>query len=169
MSSNRLVETSTNLIIDKIKADIADALLDIRTDRADAAVTTELPRAYYTYNSAFPYRCPAVFVVCESVDFNKDFGANHVNAIVKMRVAVIVEDKDLRLLTIKAYRYQAALHKILNQTQLINNDNSVLLTTIIRGATFSPEFTLAQVKDEGRGMFQKEVALDIDCIHREKF
>lgn len=167
MSSNNLAEITANLIEDKIKSEIALALTDIRSDRADAEVSTELPRSYFQYGSAQTYRCPAVFVVPEDIDFDKDAGANYINAVIRLRVAVIVEDKNLRLLSIKSWRYQAALNKILNQQQLVSIDNKVKVTTIIRSARFSPEFTLAQTKGDPQGMFQKEVSLEIDCRHRE--
>lgn len=169
MSSNELVEIAVDLLEAKIKAEIAAALLDVRTDRADALVTTEVPRSYFIYDSAQVYRCPAVFISPKDIDFDKDLGANHINASVNIRIAVIVEDKDMRLLNKKAWRYQAALHKILNQAQLVSLDNKVKITTIVRGASFSREFTLAQAEGESRGMFQKEVALDMDCRHREGF
>ena len=167
--SNDLVEVSINLVESYIKSKIAAALASVRTDRSDSVVSTEVPKNYYLYSSAITYRCPSVFIIPTDVDFVQTNGSNHVNAIIKTRVAVVVEDKDMLLLNKKVWRYQSALFKILNQTTLTSTDSKVKIVTVVQRATFSPEFTIAQQKDNPQGMYQKEVALEIDVRHFEAY
>jgi len=170
MASRLLVESCLGLIEDHIKANIEAALIDIRTDRADAIVNTELPKSYYRYAGVESYRCPMVMIVADTIDFQKERGANHINAVIRTKVAVVVEDKNLLLLNIKAWRYQAALDKILDQTAITSLDGKLKIVPIIRNATFSPEFTTeAQGLDPAMKSFQKEVILEIDVQHYEGF
>ena len=165
MSSRGLVEIAMNLIQDQIKSNIDQALLDVRTDRADNQVTTEAPKNYYNYSGVTSYRCPMVMIVPGETDFQKDLGANHVNALIHTTVAVVVEDKNLQALNIKAWRYQAALDKILDQAFMISTDNKVKIVTVVKRARLSPEFTVAG--DQYQGAFQKEVSLEVDVRHFE--
>jgi hypothetical protein len=165
--SNDLIEVAMAMIQAEIKAKIATALQSIRTDRADAKVSTEVPRSYFNYESATTYRCPAVFIIPKDTQFKLDQGANHINAVINAHVAVVVEDKNLPLLVSKSWRYQSALYKILNQASLTSADNKVKIVLNVQRATLSPEFTTAQKQGDVDGMFQKEVALEIEVRHFE--
>lgn len=167
MSSQKLVEIDSYLIRDYIKANIGAALAEVRTDRADSMVTTEVPANYFFFEKAQGYKAPCVFIICTDVDFRKDeMNANFVNAAFRYTVSVVIEDRAEDYLTVKAWRYQAALHKILDQTQLEDPSQSVKATLVVKNASFSPLFSNAGTAPQ---VFRKEVALEIDVNHFESF
>lgn len=169
MASYRLTEITVNLIIAHLKANMPTALATLRTDRADSRVTTEPPTSYFIYPRAKGYRPPAVFVIAEETDFRlEETGPNFVNATDIIHVAVLVEDKDRESLTIKAWRYQAALAKLLNLTDLVSADTTVKCVTKILRNTFSPEYTNARDENAADAVFRKEVVLELEVEHYEK-
>lgn len=169
MSANNLSEIAVDLIIAKIKADIPAALAAVRTARADAAVVTSPPRTYFTYPKAWGYNLPAIFVIVENIDFRLDRGPNHISALQKINVSLLVEDKDLENLTIKAYRYQAALQRVLQQARLTPTDNSVVYIVKVVRAEYSPIYTNAQKENDTGGVFRKEVLLECEVEDYENF
>lgn len=167
MASNWLVEETRDLVMAEIKSKISAALAAVRADRADPQVTTDIPKSYFIFDGAHTYQCPAVFVVVDSVDFPEDItGANFVDAVVKMLVSVVIEDREADKLTIKAERYQAALFQILHWKPLEDVPNKVKIFTRVVRAEFSPLFT--KVREAGvMGEFRKEVALELEVKHWE--
>lgn len=169
MSVQYLAETSVNEITSLIKANISAKLAALRTDRGDSKVSTEPPQSYFIYEEAKGYRTPAVFVIARSIDFQKEvYGANHTAAKIDIGVSVLVEDKDKEKLSIKAWRYQAALHEILNQAIIVVSPNKAKLFLIVKNADFSPVFTAKQAEGSS-GAFRKEVALTVEVQQRESF
>lgn len=170
MAGVQLVETAIDLIETQLKNNIGTALANIRTQRADAAVSTEAPRDYFIYPRAKAYRTPAVFIIADEIDFRKEqLGANHVNAINHINVSVVIEDKDAEKLTIKAYRYQAALFACLDQVPLISADEQVKITVVVKNASFSPLYSNMDSPDAPEAVFRKEVALKLDVYHYENY
>lgn len=169
MGSNNLSEIAVDLIIDHIRQNIAAALADVRSDRADPIVNTEVPQSYFIFPKPWGYRTPAVFVIAENIDFKLDRGQNHINAMIRMNVGVLVEEKDLERLTIKTYRYQAALHKLLNETRLTNTSGSVVYIVKVTRAEYSPIYTNAQAPNDVQGVFRKEVRLECEVEDYENF
>lgn len=166
MSARHLVETASTLIRDNIKANISTALGNIRTDRADAFVTTEIPQSYYFYE-AQGYRSPVVFIIADNINFRKEErGANFISATIRYNISVLIEDRTEPYLTTKAWRYQAALHEVLDQTQLADSGSKIKVITIVKRATFSPTFTKS---GESPALFRKEVLLECDAEIYENF
>lgn len=163
----QLVEITRDLILDTIKAEIAAALLAIRTDRNDPQVSTEPPRSYFIYENAQTYQCPAVFVVTERATFpDEATGAGgHVNARVTINVGVVAEDREATPLTIKVERYQAALFQILNQRTLLNGAQNVKVWVRVTDVDFSPIFSRQQ--SAGMAQFRKEAVLRLEVQHYE--
>ena len=168
MASYKLTEISVDLIQTHLKTNIATALTDVRTDRADAKVTTEPPRSYFIFPRAKGYRLPAVFTIAEESDFRLETGPNFINALEKINVSVLIEDKDRGSLTIKAWRYQAALAKLLNNTALTNVGNTVKIVTKLVRNSFSPIYTNAADEESTAAVFRKEVVLELDVEHYEQ-
>jgi hypothetical protein len=165
MASRKVVESSIVLIRDYLKANMPQALIDVRTDRVDGAVTTEPPKNYFIYTPASGYQAPAVFVVAESVDFKLNRGQNHVNATVRVLCSVVVEDKDAEKLEIKLFRYHDAIHHLLDNLHL--DDTAHELRCIVKVVT----------SDFGQGLrtqsaietiFRKEVMFTLEVEHYEK-
>lgn len=167
MATRHLVETAVDLVTKQIRDNIGTALADIRVNRGDNKVTMEVPRDYFIYPRAKGYRTPAVFVIGDRIDFLKERrGANHINAAVRLNVTVLIEDKDAEKITTKAYRYQAALHQVLDQARLIPADNQAMLTAVIQSAGFSPLYSNLTEGDP-QAVFRKEVSLEIDVFQFE--
>jgi hypothetical protein len=167
MNPLNITESTVLMLQDHVKANIALALSDLRGERADAKVTTEPPKDYFIYEAAIGYKTPCVFMIADSVDFIKSRGNNAIMADVKMRISVVVEDRNKTNLTIKAWRYQDALLKVLDQAQVVSSNNDVKIVCVVTGAAFSPVFS-AEVKGGDPNVFRKEVALECDVRHFER-
>ena len=113
MASQNILESVVTSIEHQIKANIETYLSEVRVDRNDGTVTTEIPKDYFIYDGAVGYKTPAIFTIADSVDYRPSMGQNHINANVTVYVSLIVEDRNQRLLTLKSWRYQDALHKCL--------------------------------------------------------
>lgn len=163
----RLAETTADLIEATIKTNIAQALANVRAERLDPVVTTEIPKEYFQYETAHVYRAPAVFIIIkDQIPRDSVMGANHINAMTDVVVAVVVEDRLQRLLVKKAYRYQAALAELLHQVTLTNSDGSVRLFSRVQNFQFSG---LINLKDDKApdAVFRKEVSLKLQVEHIE--
>jgi hypothetical protein len=111
---------------------------------------------------------PAVFVIPERMDFKRiERGANHVNAETRLNVTVLIEDRDAERLFLKAYRYQAALFSILNQTVLTSLDSKVKITVVVENAQFSSLYSQPETPGQTGAVFRKEVWLECAVQHYE--
>ena len=166
--ARQLVEDTLSLIVTELKSSMPAALSDIRTNRADAKVTTEPPRDYFIYETAKGYKTPAVFVVPRDIDFMREQrGSNFISSIVRIYVAALIEDIKEENLTIKSYRYQAALHQVLEQLRLDDVGNDVSILVIVKRAGFSGiEGRKNPATNED--IFRREVVLECDVEHWEK-
>lgn len=163
-----LVESACDAIIDKLQADLPTALSDIRANRADNYVTMEPPRDYFVYPKAKGYRTPAVFVIGDRIDFLKaQKGANHVNAAIRVNVTILVEDRDADRLMRKSYRYQAAMHQVLDQVSLMTADNQAKLTIVVQNASFSGLYSNMEAGNPA-AVFRQEIALECDVFDYEQ-
>jgi len=171
MSAPRLAEETTKLIVGHLKNNIATAINNVRLERSDNEVVLEVldGNSIFIYENAKGYRAPAIFVIADSVEFQKaEKQANYIDAIVKMRVSVVVQERNQEKLTIKAFRYQSALHELLDQTTLISTDNRVKITTVVMSCDFSPAFSDAR-PNTTESVFKKEVVLSLDVYHYEYY
>ena len=165
-----LAEGAAILIKDYVKANIVNALTVIRTNRADAQVVLQEPLNYFLYEPAKGYKTPAMFFIVDDFDFKiTENMANHINGTIKMRLACVVEDRDMSQLTYKTWRYQSALHSLLAQTHLTTTDNKLKITVVVKRASFSPAFSPAANKGSIEAVFRKEVMLELDVVHRENY
>lgn len=170
MNSHRLAEEEYKLIEAHIKAHIAARLAELRTDRADAKVTTEPPQSYFKYPRAKGYKTPAVFIIVDRINFRQtEKGANHINALSRVNVSVLIEDRDRDSLTVKAWRYQSVLHALLEQTILTSQDSKVKLAVRVTSADFGSLYTNTDNEENPQSVFRKEVVLECDVEHFENF
>lgn len=168
MSSYKLTEIAVDLIMAHIKANIAGALAEVRTDRNNPVVTTEPPKAYFKFAHPRGLDSPFVMVIAEGLDFRRTEGWNYVDGLHDIKVAVIVEDKDKYNLTVKAWRYQAALTKLLLQQQLNTPDEKVKIVTKIVRNTFSAIFSDAADEASEMAVYHKEVICELEVEHYEQ-
>lgn len=169
-NSRKLAELDVQLVQAEIKASIGAALADVAVDRGSAypVISLELPRSYFTYPKIKGYDAPAVFTLVDYIDFRKEvMGANHINAITRMNVAVLIEDTTEDRLELKAWRYQAALDKVLDQTSLTSLTDNVKIVVVVKRATFSG--IEQRQESAAEKMFRKEVNLECDIYHYENF
>ncbi len=159
MSSVNLTEVVVTTILDYLKINMPTALADVRTERMDPSVNTEIPKEYFNYAPAHGFRCPAITMVADNIDFHLERGQNFVSAIIAGVCSVCVEDKDQNNLTKKSWRYQDALFSILNR-QHFDVDGVRMIIKIIR-LRYSNDGIM---KNDGvsQSVFQKEVALDLE-------
>lgn len=163
----QLVEKASQMIKNCIETNIAAALQLVRNDHTDQLVNTNPPQAYFFYETSKALRTPAVFIIADSMDFKlEERMANHINAETFFKISVVIEDRAEDYLTIKAWRYQAALHHVLNQTEIEDTTANVKIVITVREARFSPVFTDSGTQPNN---FRKEVSLDCKVEHYENF
>lgn len=169
--ARHLTEWAVDLVTATVEANIAAALADVNaTLPPDApALSYEAPRDYFIYPRAMGYRTPACFVIADRIDFQKrEKGANHINANVRINLTVLIEDKDADKLTRKAYRYQSALHQLLDQVQLMSTDQAVKIVVVVQNAGFSALYSTTEDPNAPGAVYRKEVSLELDCYHFEQ-
>jgi hypothetical protein len=165
MSSHRLIEESINLMITYLTANMPTALSEVSVDWADNKVPLNPPTAYFNYEAS-GYRPPCIFVIGESTNFRLgEKGANFITAVSRINVSALIQTDKNPNLTTMAYRYQAALHKLLNNKILDSSDSKVRIVVKVERAEFSATFTNAGKGEQG--MFRKEVVLQCDVEHYE--
>lgn len=164
-----IMEGTVIPIRDHIKENIAAALASVRTDRGDARVATEPPKDYFIFDQAIGYKVPAIFVIGDTVDFRLDKGQNFIAAVCTVYVSALVDDRTAEFLAYKCWRYQDALHMILDQTELVDEEKNYKNTIKVTKAEFSNTFQMkAQNPGEEKNPFRKEVLLTLEVEHMEK-
>ena len=168
MGSYLLTEIAVGLIEDHIKANVSAALAAVRTDRGDGLVETPIPQSYFRFPQAHGYRPPAVFIIAEDFDFRLPDGPNHIHGLSKINVSVVVEERNRLLLKTRAWRYQAALAKLLNNTALTNSLDTVkIITKLVRFSFYQIEYNIKK-RDTAEAAFREEVVLELEVEHYEQ-
>lgn len=159
MSSVNLTEVVVTTIIEYLKTTMPTALADVRTERVESSVNTEIPKEYFNYVPAHGFRCPAIAMVADNIDFHLERGQNFVSAIMTGVCSVCVEDKTQDNLVKKSWRYQDALFSTLNRQSF--DVNGVKFVIKIVRCRYSNDGIM---KNDGvaQSVFQKEVALDLE-------
>lgn len=163
MSSQNLLESTTTAIVEQIKNNIGTYLSEVRTDRPDGKVTTEVPVDYFIYENAIAYKTPSVFVIADSIDFRLSKGQNHINALIRIYVSLVVEDRNQRLLTLKIFRYNDALHKCLDRQHLIDGNVQNILKVTRTDISSSQTKKMSATES----IFRKEIMLTLEVEHFE--
>jgi len=144
-------------------------LANVRTFRNDSAVSLEAPQEYFRYETpqAPVYRAPAIFTIIKDQTIrDEELNPNYVNSMCDIYVACVVQDRIQNNLTTKAWRYQAALMKILHQTTILSGDGFVKLFIRVKNCGFSG---IINIKDDRLSdvIFRKEVNLRLQVNHIE--
>lgn len=170
--ARHLTETAVTLLTTYIQDNIATALASIAAIRPDDLVSLEPPvnTSYFIAPKQHGYQCPAIFVIDDNTDFRQnEMKANFINALMKINVTVKVEDQDAYLLTLKAWRYQAALHQLLDQTPIDNGDSTVSLLSKVRRITPSGIYSYQNSESDTTASFFKEYELQLEVDFFENF
>ncbi len=160
-------EIAVDLIQTHIQATISTALANVRAARSNAVVTTEAPKEYFIYPTANVYRPPAVFTIFEHQTIkNLNSDGNFINAVDQIVVACVVEDRLEKLLTIKSWRYQAALMQCLHEVNLTNSGGGLKLFCKVDSCEFSAIVNLTG-KNGQEQLFRKEIGMRLSVDHIE--
>jgi len=125
---------------------------------------------YFIAPKQHGYRCPAVFIIDENTDFRQtETKANFINAVMNINVTIKVEDQNSALLTIKAWRYQAALHQVLDQTPIASADSAVKILSKVRRITPSGIYSYQNSEADSTASFYKEYELQLEVDFFENF
>lgn len=166
--ARKLIETDCVLIRNELQAKLPAALLTVSQDRADNAVTVEPPARYFFYEHSWAMECPSVFIVGQSMDFRQaEKQANYISASSKIIISVVVEDQNQEALVIKAWRYQSALHAVLEAAVLTSADSAAKLVVTVKRAEMSPMFSAVKDPQDSTAAFRREIYLECDCDHYE--
>lgn len=170
MSVRRLAQGAVNLFYDTIQSNIGAALDAVNADtvvlNTVPHMSLENPKSYFIYPQAQGYQCPSVFIIIDDMDFNIDkHAANFINATDKINVSIVVEDQDIQTLTYKCWRYQSALHSVLDLVTMSTSDNKLVLKSVVYHSAFSDIY----MNKDGPGGFRKEVLLKCEVTHLENF
>lgn len=164
MAATSLAEFTVNGVTSQIKSNISAALANVRSDRADGAVTTEPPAEYFIYEKIIGYKTPAIVVVAGEIDFRLRDGQNSVNSMVKVYVSCVLEDRIADNLTLKTYRYSDALYSCLNRAHIVDvpkNRQSIVKVTRM---DFSK---MVDNKSNVTSPFRKEVMITLEVENYE--
>lgn len=167
-----LTENATDMIVDYVRANIETALSAISAEKLTLpagkgnGIAIPKPREYFI-TSRVPdgyaaLQAPSIFVVCDSVDFQKARGANFLDGTMKFGIAAIVEGQTLDFITRGAWRYQAALSQILDNLGLTSVDGSFRIKIIVQGAEFSEEYDNSSRTGNAAKSWRKGVLLKCD-------
>lgn len=170
MNIPKLAEGQVTNIITYIQANIGSALDAVAAASPERPIVSlESPKSYFVTKKQQGYSLPAVFVLLPSLDFRiKNRAANFINAEGKTAVVVWVEDQDEELLTYKAWRYQSALHAVLDEADIYSSDNLLHLKSVVYSVEESE--TQEFVTDQGEGArFRKAVLLRCNVEHLENY
>lgn len=168
MSNRKLIEGAIDLIEDYIQANLP-AALDGQDKLYSDGIGLENPREYFIYPKAKGLQPPCVFIIADGMDFKiAENNSNFVNAQDSIIVSIVAEDTDEERLTRKVYRYQAALHLVLDEANIKSTDNLLALKVIVYDSSFSELYMRKESGGDG-GHFRKEVALRCKVSHFENF
>lgn len=163
-----LIEADCQAIKTQIQNNIASALSAISTARGDNLVTTDPPREYFFYPNSWGMNAPYVYIVGMDMDFRQsEKEANHINALSRILVSVVIEDQTGENLVIKSWRYQVALHQCLDQMDLTTSDNAAKLKVVVKRAEMGAMFSTAKNELDTQSAFRREVYLECSVEHYE--
>lgn len=166
--ARHLTEPARDMIIACLRANLDAALRDVEADRNAiqasglSGIPLPSPREYFIAKNFMALQPPSVFVVCESVDFKKARGANHINATARFGIVAIVEAQRAEFSTRMADRYVAAFSQVLDNTSLTSADKTFRINIICQGVEFSEDYTVSTQNGSASQTWRKGFKLACD-------
>lgn len=161
-----LIEPATDMLQTYITANIEAALASIRASRnsvQNLGIPTPEFREYFIARNYSALQVPALFIVCDDVDFKKSQrGANFIDATAHYTFAAVSEAQTNALVARATWRYQAALAQILDNLTLTASDKAFTIKVIVRNADFSEEYDVSTQGTNPAKRWRKEVHLKCD-------
>lgn len=164
-------ETMATQIRDYLQSNMQSALNAVGNIRDDGKAPLQEPYFYFLFEDANPAQLPACYVLVDSFEYRlAEKRANHINALGRMRVGLIMEDYRLEELQIGIYRHATAMHKLLNQLQLeyTHGMAGVVVKNIVKvtSTSFSDVFK-NEADNEDSSKFRKEFVHNLEVEHYE--
>lgn len=165
-----LIEADCQLIKTLIQDGIAAALSSVSIARGDNQVGMEVPNEYFFYEKSKAMNPPSVYISGVSIDFRQsEKETNYISSKDKVYVTVVVQDQTGEDLVLKAWRYQAALHQVLDRAVLTSSDNGARLIVVVSRAEMSPIYDVSKDPNSTEAVFRREVYLECDVEHYENY
>jgi hypothetical protein len=162
MGARNITEQVVYRIRDYLRQEMPGALARVRADRSDAAVNTEVPKAYFVYSPTQAFQTPAVVIVIDDVDMTLEKGQNFISCEQTGMISFTVEERDLERLQRKAWRYQDAGFEVIDR--YVADGADYKFTVRVEKMRFSEDFTM-KGDSNTQSIFRKEVVLDIRVFH----
>jgi hypothetical protein len=169
MSTHKLTEIQISLLDAHLQSNLPAALTAVDADRGDHNVGTEAPEEYLWFPKAQGYKTPALFILADDTPFEVQEGANFIKQKCRTVLEVVLEEKNRLWLTIKCWRYQAALSTCLVNLELQSPDNKVKLKVKQKSHTFTGMFTNEKNEESDEAAFRKSVVIELEVEHYESF
>lgn len=160
-----LIEPATDLLVDYIQTNIGTALAAVRTERnstVDLGIPTPVFQQYFIYRNYSAFPAPALFVVCDDMDFHKERGANFICSVARYTFAAISEGQTTEIVARANWRYQTALCRLLDNLSLTSTDGSLKIVVVVKNADFSEEYDVSQQAGNAAKRWRKECHLRCD-------
>lgn len=163
--ARKLIEGATDQIIAYLKANLPAAISSVSALYSDGIDLSPVAQ-WMIYPKVQGFDLPVVFVIADDQDFNiQKNSANFIAATDHFKISIVVDEVDEERLTRRAYRYQSALHSVLDGATMVSSDNLLVLKSVVYRASFSDVW---QAKEsESGGKFRKEVVLECNIEHFE--
>lgn len=169
MSSHQLTEIQIRLLDAHLQANLPASLMAVDASRSDQNVSTEPPSTYLWYPKAQGYVCPALFILAEDLPFELSEGPNFIKAKCRVVLEVVLEERNRQWLTIRCWRYQAAMSSILVNLELTSSDKLVKLKVKQIAHKFSAMYSNVQNDESDDAAFRKSVVVELEVEHYENF
>ena len=167
-STRKLTEGAIDLIESYIQTNISGALDAVSLTYSDG-IGLENPREYFIYPKSKGLQPPCIFTIADDMDFKiSENKSNFVNAEDRINISLLAEETDEERLTRKVYRYQSALHMVLDEANIVSSDNKLMLKVVVYSSAISDTYGRSEDKGDG-GHFRKEVLLRCRVAHFENF
>jgi len=164
-SVTNLIEPTTDLLVNYIEANIQTALAAVRTARnsvQNLGIPTPPFQEYFITRGYSAYPAPALFVVCDDMDFHKERGANYIASVARYTFAAISEGQTNEIVARANWRYQTALCRLLDNLELTSTDGSLKIVVVVKTADFSEEYDASQTSGNTAKAWRKECHLRCD-------
>lgn len=168
MSVRKLLEGEIDLIEEYIQNNISSALDAVSATYSDG-IGLENPREYFIYPKSKGLQPPCIFTIADDIDFKiSENNSNFVNAEGRINISLLAEDTDEERLTRKVYRYQSALHSVLDEANIVSTDSLLSLKVVVYSSALSDIYGRPEESGDG-GHFRKEVVMRCRVAHFENF
>lgn len=163
-----LVEGSQNLILQHLKDNFNNAVLDTDNSYSDGINIEPIEgQSFYTDESFMTLNPPAVYVLGGDMTLKNSESANYVVADIVFIVAVTTENVGADKLKAQSQRYARVLFGLLDQANLGTSDGRLQVHLVVNRVLFSDTAPTKKMS-EASHMYRKDCYLEVTAQHFEK-